>query len=241
MSDVNNLREQLAAIEHQRWADWQKWVHSLSPQNADGSRTIPAAMVETWERQIETPYAELSEAEKDSDREQVDRYWQLIGAFIAAERAASRSNSEISLQTQVQALKQKYEGVSVDIEKMRRLESDNNALNERVIWQKGELEEIADIVRSLRSTLNSHKAEIEDLEDGLVRSEGELYSTRQQLINAKAQLSFTTSKTTGYLNDLATLFHLLQQEAEVDMNAVPNSPPRPQSRDDDDEDEWGQG
>ena len=37
-------------------------------------------ILERWDRQIETPYEKLSEREKASDMEQVDRYWQLITA-----------------------------------------------------------------------------------------------------------------------------------------------------------------
>ena len=72
------LYERLAAIEHERWADWQRYVHSLCTHNEDGSLTIPASSVAHWERQINTPYEALSEQEKQSDREQVDRYWHLI-------------------------------------------------------------------------------------------------------------------------------------------------------------------
>ena len=72
------LREELASIEHERWADWQSYVHGKCKKNDDGSLTIPAAEVERWERQIKTDYADLSDEEKESDREQVDRYWYLI-------------------------------------------------------------------------------------------------------------------------------------------------------------------
>ncbi len=84
-TDEQELREQLAAIEHERWADWQKYCHRVlrdnnpSPEQGD--------ILERWDRQIETPYAELSEAEKQSDREQVDRYWHLIQAHTNAEIA----------------------------------------------------------------------------------------------------------------------------------------------------------
>lgn len=73
-----DLREKLAAIEHERWADWQRHVHGNCRTEADGSLTIPANLVSRWERQIATPYAQLSEPEKQSDRDQVDRYWPLI-------------------------------------------------------------------------------------------------------------------------------------------------------------------
>ena len=76
--EMDDLRERLAAIEHDRWAGWQEYMHSICVRNADGSLTIPKESVEHWERQIATPYSELSEKEKDSDREQVDRYWPII-------------------------------------------------------------------------------------------------------------------------------------------------------------------
>ena len=75
---LDELYEKLAAIEHERWADWQKYVHSICIRNNVGDFIIPFGMVDHWERQINTPYADLSEKEKDSDREQVDRYWDLL-------------------------------------------------------------------------------------------------------------------------------------------------------------------
>ncbi|KKI27524.1 MULTISPECIES: hypothetical protein [Pseudomonas syringae group] len=72
------LLEPLAAIEHDRWAHWQKYLHSQCSKNDDGSLTIPRELVYRWERQMETPYLELSEKEKDSDKEQVMRYLNFI-------------------------------------------------------------------------------------------------------------------------------------------------------------------
>lgn len=89
MTTPNNdeLREQLAAIEHERWADWQRYMHSLCSKlgdfDTDYALVIPSKSVSHWERQIDTPYAELSEKEKDSDREQVDRYWSIVEQLIA--------------------------------------------------------------------------------------------------------------------------------------------------------------
>ena len=59
------LREQLAAIEHERWADWQKWCHKVLRENNPSPEQ--GDILERWDRQIETPYAELSEKEKQSD------------------------------------------------------------------------------------------------------------------------------------------------------------------------------
>lgn len=76
-----DLIEQLAAIEHERWASWQSYLHGKCERTPDGGLAIPAALVERWERQIATPYADLSDAEKASDREQVMRYWPLIEEY----------------------------------------------------------------------------------------------------------------------------------------------------------------
>lgn len=83
MADEHDLIEQLAAIEHRRWADWQQWMHDQCVRDDDGSLTIPAGLVSRWERQIDTPYADLSEREQESDREQVRRYWPLIAPIIS--------------------------------------------------------------------------------------------------------------------------------------------------------------
>lgn len=77
----DELREQLAAIEHERWGNWQEWVHTLYEDNNDMFETY----IERWKKQIATPYAELSDDEKAADMIQVDRYWPLISKYIEAE------------------------------------------------------------------------------------------------------------------------------------------------------------
>jgi hypothetical protein len=60
--------EELAAYAHDAWTGWMKYLFEQSQRNADGSVTIPSNLVARWERQMTTPYAELPEAEKESDR-----------------------------------------------------------------------------------------------------------------------------------------------------------------------------
>jgi hypothetical protein len=76
---LNELIEALASIEHERWSHWQRYLHSKCiPQGDTGDLLIPAELVKKWERQIDTSYSELTEAEKESDREQVRKYLPLI-------------------------------------------------------------------------------------------------------------------------------------------------------------------
>lgn len=72
------LMSRLAEVEHERWAHWQRYLHDQCVQGEDGALIIPAELVERWSTQIDTPYSELSEAERESDREQVRRYLPII-------------------------------------------------------------------------------------------------------------------------------------------------------------------
>lgn len=65
-----SLLEALADLEHDRWARWQRYLHGKCTRGDDGSLTIPAGYVVNLERQISTPYAKLTENEKESDRKE---------------------------------------------------------------------------------------------------------------------------------------------------------------------------
>ncbi|WP_163512217.1 hypothetical protein [Fodinicola acaciae] len=73
-----SLLERLAAIEHERWSHWQRYLHSQCERANDGSLIIPAELVERWTTQMNMSYAELSDQEKESDREQVQRYLPVV-------------------------------------------------------------------------------------------------------------------------------------------------------------------
>ena len=75
--------EELADIEHERWAHWQRYLHGRGDRQEDGSLLLPADVVAQWERQIATPYSSLSESEKESDREQVRKYLPTIYKALA--------------------------------------------------------------------------------------------------------------------------------------------------------------
>ena len=70
---VRKYMEDLADYEHESWADWQSYLFSRCVENDDGSMTIPKDLVQRWQRQIETPYKRLTEREKQSDRDQIEK------------------------------------------------------------------------------------------------------------------------------------------------------------------------
>ena len=80
-----------ANLEHERWANWQKYLHSLCIKNKDSSLTIPPERVKRWKRQIVAKYSDLSETEKEMDRIEVRKYLPLIRQELKrAEKRAER-------------------------------------------------------------------------------------------------------------------------------------------------------
>lgn len=71
---LDSLIDELAAIEHDRWAHWQKYLHSKGIRQSDGALLIPSDLIQRWENQIDTSFEELSHDEKESDRDQVRKY-----------------------------------------------------------------------------------------------------------------------------------------------------------------------
>ena len=98
-------REALAALEHQQWAHWTRHMLEVLRPAIDAGLSIPRAnerllsmghargramhprwraiedALSRWERQISTPYADLTEKEKDSDREWVDKVLAALGRW----------------------------------------------------------------------------------------------------------------------------------------------------------------
>jgi hypothetical protein len=82
----DELIELLADKEHASWAHWMEYLFSCCNMvdDSDGYSTyeIPRELVAHWERQVETPYAELSEKEKQSDRKQVAYILPIIDRYM---------------------------------------------------------------------------------------------------------------------------------------------------------------
>lgn len=81
-----DLIEKLADAEHDSWARWMAYLFSMciSPLSLDPANShdliIPGELVERWRQQMDTPYAALSEREKESDRDEVRKILPMIEA-----------------------------------------------------------------------------------------------------------------------------------------------------------------
>lgn len=72
---MKELIEKLAELEHKQWAHWTEYM----------LRNLTKKNVERWKRQIQIPYSELSEKEKDSDR----KWARNVIALLILERGKS--------------------------------------------------------------------------------------------------------------------------------------------------------
>jgi hypothetical protein len=81
---LDGILEELAAIEHQRWCHWQRYVHDRGQRLPDGSLVLSRELVQRWDIQISKAYADLDESEKESDREQVRKYLPVIASALSS-------------------------------------------------------------------------------------------------------------------------------------------------------------
>lgn len=77
------LIELLADKEHASWSHWMKYLFSKCHRQDDGAVVIPADLAQRWEQQAQTDYGNLSEQEKQSDRDEVMHILQIIRDFKA--------------------------------------------------------------------------------------------------------------------------------------------------------------
>lgn len=80
MPKTTDVREQLAAYAHEAWSGWMRYLFEKSRETVDGSVVIPPWAVARWTRQAATPYADLPENEKESDRDEADKMLAIVRA-----------------------------------------------------------------------------------------------------------------------------------------------------------------
>lgn len=87
----DELIEALAAYAHEAWSGWMVYLFSQGNQRLrtiDGESSVvfelPAWAVERWQRQLKTPYADLPEAEKRSDRVEAAKMLAIVRRYKRA-------------------------------------------------------------------------------------------------------------------------------------------------------------
>ena len=97
MDNIEEFREKLAALCHDQWAHWMSYLFSkchnefkeVDEFTGRYAKTeqliIPKWAVDQWKYQTQTPYSKLSEKEKESNREQADKFLEVINDFLKTE------------------------------------------------------------------------------------------------------------------------------------------------------------
>src|SRR5260221_4066828 len=89
------LIEQLADKEHASWARWMQYLFAKCTRQYDGSLLIPLNLALRWNRQMSLPYAELTEREKQSDRDEVAHILPTIDEYMK-QVATAISNAQMT-------------------------------------------------------------------------------------------------------------------------------------------------
>lgn len=84
------LIEYLADLEHERWSNWQAYVHNLCIKNDDGSLTIPKKYVDHWNWEIALRYKSLPNNIKESDRKEVYKIMPLFDRMFNENKILQR-------------------------------------------------------------------------------------------------------------------------------------------------------
>lgn len=83
----DDLRERLAEYAHTAWSGWLKYMFEKggvqSPIESGGTTWVmfPDKLIR-WRRQMNTPYADLPESEKTSDRAEADKMTAILLEYI---------------------------------------------------------------------------------------------------------------------------------------------------------------
>lgn len=68
---MTKILEELAALEHDQWAHWARYmIGNMTEFNRS-----------RWEKQVETSYGDLSNKEKESDREWARKVLEIINKY----------------------------------------------------------------------------------------------------------------------------------------------------------------
>jgi len=79
---MNVLREHLAKYAHNAWSGWMKYMFMKGEFSKSDDGTVlwdmPSWAVDRWQRQMNTPYDDLPEPEKKSDRDEADKIMTIL-------------------------------------------------------------------------------------------------------------------------------------------------------------------
>lgn len=96
--EQGTLREALAKLAHEIWARWMTYQFGKCESGPlSHELIIPGALVDRWRRQKNTPYDELPESEKESDRKIADEILAVLHQGRTCVRCGEREGDPVIL------------------------------------------------------------------------------------------------------------------------------------------------
>ncbi len=94
----SELLEKVAELCHDQWCNWMNYLFSRSG-TYEGQLRVTVDSSVRWRRQMRTPYAELSEEERDSDRKEARKFLECIGLTFGVyeDKAMRTADKKIDL------------------------------------------------------------------------------------------------------------------------------------------------
>ena len=92
---MNDEREALARYSHEAWSGWMEYMFTKGRFEESNEYALawimPSWAVDRWQRQMNTPYDELPEEEKESDRKEADK---ILAAIARVKKEAKEKEKE---------------------------------------------------------------------------------------------------------------------------------------------------
>lgn len=184
--DVEGCVEELADYAHKVWSGWMKHLFSLCKYGSeDGSIAILKDSVDHWHRQIETPYRELSEREKDSDREEARGMIEIFSRHVVPQQTID-----------IEGLAEKIDEIMINIE-MRTIKA-VGVERLKVLITKHivtcQCEELKKELESLRKDWFADVKISEPLSDKISQLQSELKNARDNYKQSRRELGIARSE-----------------------------------------------
>ncbi len=78
LESLIGVREALAEYAHNAWSRWMRFMLGKGAKNEDGSIYMSPELIARWERQMNTPYQELTPEDRVSDRNEAHRIMDIV-------------------------------------------------------------------------------------------------------------------------------------------------------------------
>ena len=139
-------REAVAALCHEQWSGWMKYLFGKCTAMGSGM-LIPGWAVSRWQNQAATTYANFKDPEKDSDRKEADRFIALFADRNPDTYAESNGNT--------------IQGLEKELAEVRDMKAASHLIGSQLLVAQSDNRHQAEEIQSLQGKLRDAEKIIE--------------------------------------------------------------------------------